>query len=447
MRLVMNKPPVPDSVPLLSIVVPAFNAESSLDRCIDSVFSFGTPEFIEVIIVDDCSTDQTKDICTQISLRYRGVRLHRNNKNVGVAESRNKGITLSRAKYIGFLDSDDYYKIHQLGQKALNILSKDTYDLVIFPTQNFARNDVLYRKLSDVDYSKGSSVSLIQRINKTGTTFIECNGCFIRREFLITNQILFPKMNVGEDIVFMCELILKAKTYSFFDQIQNVHTSRAGGLATTFVSININSYSEGISIVRRLHTRQRDDEKRSFLELVLIILFKKLCYYLLVFYRDKGITFDDEMNSNLKWITKRIFPHFESINTPSPTSYKVLLDNLINNIFDGKPENLSKNNGINYIYCLSDYSAAALSALTFKGIDIEAIIDDNRAGVTDYKHAGVHVRSLDDIDCTGQRSPPAGIEKRFYVCHPSENVYKRIKVSLLDRGILDKNIVWIRFFE
>ena len=153
------------------------------------------------------------------------------------------------------------------------------------------------------------------------------------------------------------------------------------------------------------------------------------------------------MNSSLKWLTKRILSHFKSINTPSPTSYKVLLDNFINEIIDGIPENLSNNNGINYIYCLSDYSAAALSVLTYKGIHIEAFIDDNRSGVNEYKHAGVHVRSLDDIDCTGQRSTPAGIEKRFYVSHPSENVYKRIKVNLLDHGILDKNIVWIRFFE
>jgi len=443
----MNRPPSSHSTPLLSIIVPAYNSESTLARSVDSVFSFETPETIEVIIVDDCSTDRTADVCTQLSLRYQGVRAYRNTENLGVARSRNKGITLARGRYIGFLDSDDYYTSDQFGRMALKFLREHEYDLILFPTHNMARNDNCYQELFDAGYPVPSSASLIQRINETEIDFDECNGCFIRREFLIKNDILFPRMRVGEDRVFMCSLTLRAKTFSHFNQIQYVHTARAGGLATTFSALNINAYSEGIGIVRRLHTHQRTDEKRVFLEHVLIKLFQSLCFYLLVFYRDIGTTFDGESNSNLKWITKRIFPYFVSTDTPSPISYKVLLNNFIDEIFERIPENLRNNDGVNYLYCLSEYSAAALGALTHKGMEIEAIIDDNRAGVTGYEHAGVRVQSLDDIDCTGQQPTPAGIEKRFLVCHPSENVYQNIKARLLDNGILERSIVWIRFFE
>ncbi len=435
-----------DSVPSLSIIVPAYNSESSLERCIDSVFKFETQEFIEVIIVDDCSTDKTKDICGQLSLLYPGVCVHRNTENLGVAQSRNKGITLARGKYIGFLDSDDYYESGQSDRKTLASLFECEYDLVFLRTQNMARSDRLYSNLFDVDRSTNKSTSLVQRIHETETDVDECNGCFVRRDFLIHNDIFFPSMSVGEDTVFMVNLILKTKSFSYFDQLQYVHSARAGGLATTFNARNLDSYFDGVSILRDLHTRQSDDEKSFFLEQVLKNLFRSLWCYLLMFHQGKGITYDDERNSNLEWITKRIFPHFESL-APPPVSYQSLLVNFMNEIYDRVPEDLRNNKGINYIYCLSEYSAAASSVLIHKGMMFEAIIDDNRVGSESYEHIGLRVRSFDDVNRVAQQSTLAGAEKRFFVCHPSENVFQNIKARLLVSGILEKNIVWIRFFD
>lgn len=92
--------------PLVSIVIPVYNAEKGLSKCLDSVLS-QTYKNIEVILVDDGSHDTSPDICKTYKEGYPEKITFISQKNGGPAAARNKGIELSQGKYIAFVDSDD----------------------------------------------------------------------------------------------------------------------------------------------------------------------------------------------------------------------------------------------------------------------------------------------------------------------------------------------------
>ena len=93
-------------MPLVSVIVPIYNAERNLRRCIDSILN-QTYKEIEVILLDDGSSDNSGNICDEYALADNRVRvMHK--ENTGVSDTRNQGISMARGEYIQFLDSDDW---------------------------------------------------------------------------------------------------------------------------------------------------------------------------------------------------------------------------------------------------------------------------------------------------------------------------------------------------
>lgn len=90
---------------LVSVIVPAYNVSRSIERCLDSLVKQTIP--VEIIVIDDGSTDDTGAICESYSKSYPKIRLLRQN-NGGVSSARNAGLRVANGKYVGFVDSDDY---------------------------------------------------------------------------------------------------------------------------------------------------------------------------------------------------------------------------------------------------------------------------------------------------------------------------------------------------
>lgn len=92
--------------PLLSIVVPVYNVVDLIEKCLDSILNQTFKNF-ELILVDDCSTDGSREICEIYGKKDSRIKLILCNKNVGQSLARNKGLDVAHGKYIGFVDSDD----------------------------------------------------------------------------------------------------------------------------------------------------------------------------------------------------------------------------------------------------------------------------------------------------------------------------------------------------
>ncbi|MEG0292981.1 glycosyltransferase family 2 protein [Enterococcus sp.] len=107
---------------LISIVVPIYNSERYLKRCIESIVN-QSYKYIEIILVNDGSTDDSLKICEYYSLLDNRIKLI-NQKNMGVSVARNRGITESTGQFIGFVDSDDYIEFNMY-EKLINKIKND----------------------------------------------------------------------------------------------------------------------------------------------------------------------------------------------------------------------------------------------------------------------------------------------------------------------------------
>lgn len=93
--------------PKVTVIVPVYNAEDTLERCLDSILNQTLKE-IEIIAINDNSKDKSLDILKKYEKKYNNLIVINNEKNLGPATSRNKGLDIAQGDYIGFVDSDDY---------------------------------------------------------------------------------------------------------------------------------------------------------------------------------------------------------------------------------------------------------------------------------------------------------------------------------------------------
>lgn len=140
--------------PLVSIIIPAFNVEHYIQEAVESALNQDYNN-IEIIIVNDGSTDNTSKICMRLSSKDNRIRLV-NKKNGGAASARNLGIRESNGDFIMFLDGDDFYSPHAVSL-AVSLIEKDKSDLVCFDFDTFNENGILPRPLPNSFPSKLSS--------------------------------------------------------------------------------------------------------------------------------------------------------------------------------------------------------------------------------------------------------------------------------------------------
>ena len=97
----------------VSVVMPAYNSVSTIHRAIDSVLGQSYCNW-ELIVVDDCSSDETADILKKYSDKCEKIHIITNENNLGVSCSRNRGVQAAKNEWIAFLDSDDYWENRKL---------------------------------------------------------------------------------------------------------------------------------------------------------------------------------------------------------------------------------------------------------------------------------------------------------------------------------------------
>jgi teichuronic acid biosynthesis glycosyltransferase TuaG len=117
---------------LVSIITPSYNSSKFIKDCVNSVFS-QTYKNWEMIIVDDCSEDNSKEIISELSTKDKRIKPIFLEKNVGAAEARNTAIRQSKGKYVAFLDSDDLWNPKKL-EKQLSFMNKNE---IVFSYTNY----------------------------------------------------------------------------------------------------------------------------------------------------------------------------------------------------------------------------------------------------------------------------------------------------------------------
>jgi glycosyltransferase involved in cell wall biosynthesis len=199
---------------ILSIIIPAYNAQDYIDRCIHSALKQDlNPSDYEIIVVDDGSSDQTGKFVTEIASQFTNVKLI-TQENKGEGGARNTGIKGAQGKYILFLDQDDYLienTIHQLIQIA------DKEDLDILMADHF------HEKTGDTPFKNA-----IFNTNSTeivsGKEFLKINAIawpvwvyLFKRGFLSQNNLLFRDKGLFTDAEFSLRSIFHAEKMMYVD--------------------------------------------------------------------------------------------------------------------------------------------------------------------------------------------------------------------------------------
>lgn len=192
---------------MISIVVPVYNTEKYLGECIDSILS-QTYKDLEIILVDDGSTDSSLAICRQYENKDMRVRVF-HKENSGVSATRNVGINNAKGAYISFCDSDDVIK-PELYEVLLEQLEKENVDRVCGGYEYLYDDGyTLYCKPRVVDglYTKEFLLPMmIDDGTVSGFLFSGVNNSIFKKEILDNNNIRFREhIKYNEDSLFSFE--------------------------------------------------------------------------------------------------------------------------------------------------------------------------------------------------------------------------------------------------
>lgn len=213
--------------PAISIVIPMYNVEKYIGACLSSILS-QTFENFEVVVVDDCSTDNSCAVVESFTPKFGGrLKLFHTEKNSGGAGiPSNLGVKNSRGKYIYFVDDDDLITDTALEElyTAIEEFKADAVQTsLVF---EFVENtEELYPTVDDVVVNRRTKLTIgapkieSENFKERAENFL--NGCFawqawatlVKRDVLIENEILFPDLKSSTDILYTFQLIFSAKKF------------------------------------------------------------------------------------------------------------------------------------------------------------------------------------------------------------------------------------------
>lgn len=195
---------------LISVVIPIYNSEKYLKKCLESILK-QTYKALEIILVNDGSTDQSTNICEEYCKRYHNIK-YIFQENQGVSEARNKGIRESTGKYLAFIDSDDTISEDYFQVLYANMTSKEV-DLSIVAIEN-ALGNIMNVESMEVDFSKEDQEKFLI-LNKSFLLYGPVAKLY-KREVVNKNNIEFPKeMFYGEDLIFNCQYLKYCNRLSY----------------------------------------------------------------------------------------------------------------------------------------------------------------------------------------------------------------------------------------
>lgn len=203
---------------LVSIIVPVYNAETFLSKCIESIIQQDY-DSIEILLIDDGSKDNSLKICQEYSDKYENVKVF-SKKNTGVSDTRNYGIKRSNGKYICFVDSDDYLEENYVSLMVKTI-EKDNTDLVIATynvvgDNNFKTDLEALKKIKGIR-NKEEVLKKIINIEENNCIFGYIWRCLYKKDIIYSNKILFETMRMSEDYLFLVEYINACNLISVID--------------------------------------------------------------------------------------------------------------------------------------------------------------------------------------------------------------------------------------
>ena len=294
---------------LISIIIPVYNVSKYLPNCLDSIIN-QTYQNIEIIIINDGSTDNSLDICNEYKKKDKRI-IVLEQKNCGLSETRNRGIRNAKGKYIGFIDSDDVISPYMFEYLYKALIENDS-DISICSCDYFYENpnfDDEYKVINMNSIDGLKELMIDRKITNHAVDKL------YRKELF--NDIKFPIGKKFEDICIMYKLFSKCNNISFVDCKLYGYYQRVGSITgqynidstIDFINAINNRYEDilksNINLSPYLELNRVNSILRYFLD---IVKYERLDIF-------KSQELKDILNSEIKFGKKIFSKEVRSINS------------------------------------------------------------------------------------------------------------------------------------
>ncbi len=217
----------------VSVIIPVYNVELYLEHCLESIVN-QTEKFYEVILVNDGSTDSSKEICERYCRENANIRLI-TQKNRGLSAARNAGLANASGEYIVFVDSDDYVDLH-LNERIRECVSVNPADIVYYNAeiQYDIKTEEPAHAFKHMDCVNGLRLTGMEYFRMTFPTeyIVTAWIAAYKRAFLEEYEILFPEGLYYEDNYFHLQVISNAQSVLCIPDVLYIRRCRENSIMT-----------------------------------------------------------------------------------------------------------------------------------------------------------------------------------------------------------------------
>lgn len=216
----------------VTVIIPTYNSVDFLDETIASIKNQTIGfENIELIIIDDYSTDNTQELIDKYCKEYDNIKTYESGKKTGTpGRARNIAIEHAQADYIMFIDHDDKYPSTSV-ENLYNAITKNSADVAIGKFQNFGENNIVTENWITDDV-------ILNSIDEN-LLFLSINGIWrmiFPKEFLKSHNITFPEGVFAEDLTFMIDVFVNSNKIAFINEVVYNFRLRTGEGSSTSLS-------------------------------------------------------------------------------------------------------------------------------------------------------------------------------------------------------------------
>ena len=243
----------------ISVIVPVYNVEAYLERCVESILHQTYTNF-ELILINDGSTDSSGQICDHLANQYENIKVY-HIENAGVSNARNVGIQLAMGSWVTFIDSDDFVTQDYLATLASAVEGVNV-GFVIAPLHHI-KNGIV----TDLPPHSGKTElwsteeTMKELLMTTRTSFFPVAKLFKR--VLLADEKFNTNYHLAEDALFLTELLLKTRCSSVFIDKPIYYYDHREGSATTsvnrYVFDTIEVYKQIIDQVSQIFPNLKDE--------------------------------------------------------------------------------------------------------------------------------------------------------------------------------------------
>lgn len=204
----------------VSVIVPVYNCKKQLYRCVDALV-MQTLKAVQIILVNDGSTDGSDAICEEYDSRYDNI-FYINQYNQGVSEARNAGLRLAVADYVMYADADDYYENDAI-ENLYSVAIKEEADMVVGGVKKNIYGDIQIVSGGNYSTKKDGTKQEIIFLMTQNFMLNPVWGKLYRKRLIIQNKVYFNKnLKCGEDLEWLCRFMMYSATIiSISDVVYN----------------------------------------------------------------------------------------------------------------------------------------------------------------------------------------------------------------------------------